>query len=151
MKRFYLLSGVLFMLFLMSCSEEELIDRREDRIVGSWAFEKAFFTGNNALFRDNISHLYEDDIITFNLDYTATYDDKGQRITFDGDWFVVLETFTGPDGAENVYFLDALFYEENSRDSEFGFYAEIEWLTYNKMTIIFFDNDGEYRYKLRKI
>lgn len=139
------------MLFLMSCSEQELIDRREDRIIGSWEFEKAFFTGNNALFRDNISHLYEDDIITFNYDYTATYNDNGQRLSFDGDWFVVLETFTGPDGAENVYFLDALFYEGGRQENEFGFYAEIEWLTQNNMTITFFDNDGEYRYKLRKI
>ena len=138
------------MITLMSCSEQELIERREDKIIGSWRFEKAFFTGNNALFRDNITHLVEDDIITFNYDYSAVYDDAGKRTIYDGDWFVVLETFIDPDGTENIYFIDALFYGDRSSD-EFGFYAEITWLTQNKMTITFFDNNGEYVYKLEKI
>ena len=151
MKQIYIVLGLLFVSTFMGCDEVELIERREDKIIGSWQFEKAFFTGNNALFRDNILHLYEDDVITFNYDYSATYDDNGQRTAFDGDWYVVLETFTGPDGAENVYFIDALFYENDRSENDFGFHAEIEWLTFNKMTLTFFDNGGEYRYKLRKI
>jgi hypothetical protein len=150
MKKVYLLIIALTMLGMMSCSEEELIERREDKIIGSWRFEKAFFTGNNALFRDNITHLVEDDIITFHYDYSATYDDGGQRLEYVGDWLVVLETYTDPDGVENVYFLDALFYGDRTSD-DFGFYAEIMWLTQNKMTITFYDNDGEYTYKLEKI
>ncbi|MFZ9046117.1 MAG: hypothetical protein ACO2ZZ_09625 [Cyclobacteriaceae bacterium] len=151
MKRFCLLASVASLLFLIGCSEEELINRREEKIIGSWTFEKAYFTGRSALFRDDISHLHENDLIIFNSDFTASYDDQGQRLVFDGDWFVVLETFTGPDGVENVYFLDALFYTGGRQRADFGFYAEIEWLTQNKMTITFIDEDGEYRYKLRKI
>jgi hypothetical protein len=150
MKKVYLLITVLTMLGMMSCSEEELIERREDKIIGSWRFEKAYFTGNNALFRDNISHLVKDDVITFYHDYSASYDDAGQRIQINGDWLVVLETYTDPDGAENIYFLDALFYGDNPED-DFGFYAEIIWLSQNKMTINFFDDNGEYTYKLEKV
>lgn len=150
MQKVYILLLTTAMITLMSCSEQELIERREDKIIGSWRFEKAFFTGNNALFRDNITHLVEDDIITFNYDYSAVYDDAGKRTIYDGDWFVVLETFIDPDGTENIYFIDALFYGDRSSD-EFGFYAEITWLTQNKMTITFFDNNGEYVYKLEKI
>ena len=150
MKKLYFLSTLVILLATVSCSEEELIQRREDKLFGSWKFEKAYFKGNNALFRDNITHIYEDDIITFYTDYTCTWDDAGQRFVYDGDWFVNLEVFTDGNGAENVYFLDALFFGEYPED-DFGFYAEIEWLTQNKLTISFFDNDGEYTYKLEKI
>ena len=149
MNKFIIIILSLSTFLLSSCSEEEMIERREDRIIGTWQFEKAFFHGHNALFRDNISYRYENDQISFLSDYTCTWYDAGKQVTYHGDWFVELEVFTDPDGAENVFFLDALFYGE-SQDEDFGFYAEVEWLTKNSMTISFNDQDGEYTYRLNK-
>jgi hypothetical protein len=150
MKNALLILSSILLIGTMSCSEEEMIQRREDKIMGTWKFDKAFFLGNNALFRDNITHRYEDDILTFYTDYTCTWDDVGQQYSFEGDWFVNLEVYTDPNGAENIYFLDALFYGEVPEE-DFGFYAEVEWLTQNSMTISFFDVDGEYTYKLTRL
>ena len=149
MKKMHLILLSFLLLGAMSCSEEELIERREEKIFGTWKFDKVFFKGYNALFRDNITHLYEGDILTFNTDYTCTYDDAGQQYVYAGDWFVNLEVFTDPDGAENVYFLDALFYGKYPED-DFGYYAEIEWLTQNSMTISYTTNDGEYTWRLSR-
>ena len=147
MKNLAVLLLLLSSLLMISCSEEELVQRREDKIFGTWTYQRAFFKGRNALFRDDITHLYKDDIITFHTDYTCTYDDAGRRSVYEGDWFVTLEVFTDPDGTENVYFLDAFFYGAQPED-DFGYYAEIEWLTQNNMTISYQTDDGEYTYKL---
>ncbi|MFT6939605.1 MAG: hypothetical protein ACJASN_001091 [Cyclobacteriaceae bacterium] len=150
MKHFSIILSLIVLTLLTSCTEEELIERKEDRLYGTWQFEKAFFLSTNSLFRNNISHLYEHDEITFYSDLTATYKDDNQRAIYTGDWFVILEVFPDDfDGTENVYFLDAFFYGDRPQD-DFGYYAEIEWLTRKRLRLFVMTPEGEYTFRLSK-
>ncbi len=69
-----------------SCTIEDRLERKEDRLLGTWYFDRAFYKEDGDLFRDNVINEFEGDLITFFDDYTALYEDYSLNAAFDGGW-----------------------------------------------------------------
>lgn len=70
-----------------SCSIQDRIENREDRLLGTWVIDNAFFRRDGALFRDNVLNDFRGDRITFLPDGTVEYV-TGNGEFFDGPWFI---------------------------------------------------------------
>lgn len=139
----------LMVLLLSSCSINDRIERREDRLVGRWVFDNAWYKDNGALFRDNIYDEYAGDIIEFFYDYEAAYDDYSEQFVYWGEWEIFAERDRGSED-DIDFFLDMYFYNERGRVA-FSYVGEVRRLTYNRFTLRAYDRFGEYTFKLRKI
>ncbi len=119
---------------------------------GTWKFDKATYRERNELFGDDMMHRYRRDRITFYLDGLALYQDDQLREDFDGFWSVVLEYHEDDEGDEYaVFFVDMVFYENDTGDIRDEYYAEITWLTKNTLRLLAKDNRGEWKFKLKKV
>ena len=149
MKR-YLPLFVLLAILMTSCSKEAIIHRKEDRLIGAWEFEKVFYKGDHALFRDNITHEYANDIIHFYPDYTATYDDASLRSIFDGEWALIVDEDYYDGDHDLEFFVDAIFYDFINGE-DFTMFGSIDRLNRNKMRLEASDYRGTYTFKLRRL
>ncbi len=138
------------LLALSACSDAELLERREDRLLGTWIFDKAFFRENGDLFRDNISGDFEGDILQFNPDYTCVYDDRLSNKVYYGTWGVFLDrdNFDGENDIE--YYLD-INIEDERRRPYFSFSSGIEFLTFERLTFVAQNRAGEFRFRMSKL
>lgn len=144
-----ILSTVLVLAVLSSCSLDFRIERKEDRLIGRWAFDRAFFKGNNDLFRDDIFNEFAGDIIEFYPNYEASYDDASQRFIYWGDWEIFAQRGTHDD-EDTEFFLDMYFYDDRGRES-FSYIGEVKRLTRNTLKIEAYDRYGEYTFRLQRI
>ncbi len=148
MKRITLL--LLSMLALASCSDDYRLERREDKLIGAWAFDRAWFRENSELFRDDVTNEFLGDVIEFYGDYDAVYDDQSLREAFGGEWELILDR-SAYDGENDVeFFLDMNFYDPRANDF-FGYYAAVTQLTENKLHLRASTATGVYTFKLRRI
>lgn len=138
----------LLSLFLVSCSLDFQLDRREDRLVGRWAFDRAFFKDNGALFRDNIYNEFAGDIIEFYPDFEASYEDASERFTYWGDWEIFAQRGGGDEDTE--FFLDMYFYDDRGFES-FSYIGEVRRLSRNVLRIEAYDRFGEYSFRLVRV
>ena len=145
MKQFTLLFAAAAFL-LTACSNEALLNRRENRLIGVWEFDKASFKENGDIFRDNISNEFEGDVIEFLPNYTALYDDFSLGAVFDGEW----ELFLDRNGDDDEYFLDMTFYDYVNNEN-FSYFTNAIKLTNNNMTLIANTPTGQFRFKLDKL
>jgi hypothetical protein len=136
--------------FLTSCSNEALLNRRENRLVGTWVFQKASFKENGDIFRDNISEDFEGDAIQFFPNYTALYDDFSLNAVFDGEWALFLDRDADGDDNDREYFLDMTFFDSVNREN-FSYFTNVTRLTNNNMTLIANTQAGQFRFKLDKV
>ena len=132
------------------CSDEYYLERQEDKIIGTWEFEKVFYQADNSLFRDNISGEYVNDIIEFYDDYTAIYDDSSLGKVYPGDWLIRLDKDYTEDGGTREFFVDIMFYGI-AQGEDFGIFGEIDRLNQNKLHLQAYDRHGTYTFKLRKL
>ena len=134
-----------------ACSKEHIIERKEDKIIGAWVFDKVFYKKDHALFRDDISHLYRDDIIEFFPDYTAIYDDFSLREVFDGQWSLIVDDdFYYDDGGSDLeFFIDAVFFDY-IHGEEFTFFGSITRLGRERLHFESHDRKGVFTFKLRR-
>lgn len=132
---------------LFSCSDEEILDRKEDKITGTWFFDKAFYKADNALFRNNVISDYAGDFITFYPDNTALYDDRSLNAIFDGEWFLFLDRY---DDGEKIFTMEMAFYDYVNR-SDFVYFGEMTRISRNNITLRVRDDRGEYTFKLDKL
>lgn len=130
-----------------SCSDEEILDRKEDKITGTWHFDKAFYKSDNALFRTNVISDYAGDFITFYPDNTALYDDRSLNAVFDGEWFLFLDRY---DDGEKIFTMEMIFYDYVNR-SDFSYFGEMTRISRNNITLRVRDDRGEYTFKLDKL
>lgn len=134
-----------------SCSEEYLLERKEDKIIGRWEFEKVYYKPDHALFRDNITGAYQDDVIEFFGDYSAIYDDYSLRAIFPGDWQIILDrdTYQTGDGSGSdlEFFVDAVFYDF-LQGEDFALFGSIDKLNKSKLQFEARDRRGTYTFKL---
>lgn len=147
MKKLLLLFPTL--LLLVSCSNEFLLDRKEDRLIGAWEFERAWFKEDGDLFRDNISGDFERDVIEFFPNGSALYDDYSLGAVFDGEWILYLDRFDDGE-ADAEFFLDMFFFDYVN-NQEFSYFTNAITLTRNRMTLIADTRSGSYRFKLRRL
>lgn len=74
-------------LFLSSCSIQDRVANREDRLIGTWVIDRATFDEDGALFNKNVTGEFRGDEITFFRDGTVEYVDADGRF-FSGPWFI---------------------------------------------------------------
>ncbi|GAA5034305.1 hypothetical protein GCM10011506_27540 [Marivirga lumbricoides] len=132
---------------VFSCSDEEILDRKEDKITGTWYFDKAFYKTDHALFRTNVIEDYAGDFITFYPDYTAIYEDRSLNAVFDGDWSLFLDRY---DDGEKIFTMEMIFYDYVNR-SDFVYFGEMTRISRNNITLKVRDDRGEYTFKLDKL
>ncbi|THH40337.1 hypothetical protein [Neolewinella litorea] len=133
-------------LTMSACSIEERIERREDRLTGSWQIERATFKGNNALFRDNITEEFLGDRVTFYPDYTLVYDSGGGEF-YDGYWAInVLRE--RDEGIEFTF--DADFFDFRGRPA-FQWIGTIEKLNRNRFKVTVYERRGILQLRWEKL
>lgn len=136
-------------LFLItSCTTEDLIERREDRLIGSWEIDRARFDEDNEFFSDNIINEYRGDELTFFEDGTLEYlEDNGEL--FIGTWYIdAIRNSSNDDGT--LFTLDADFYDIDG-NLVFRWLGDIDRLTYRNFNISISDRDGELRLRWDKL
>lgn len=147
-----LLLGLACIFLLGACSKESIIRRKENRLVGAWQFEKAFYKKDGALFRDNVIRDYANDVIEFFPDYTAIYDDYSLRSVFQGDWSLIVDEddIFDNSGSDLEFFVDAVFFDFLHRE-DFVIFGSIDKLNKNKLNLEGSDRYGRYTFKLERL
>lgn len=145
-KQLYLFT-LAVLLTATACTDDYKLERREDKLLGTWVIEKANFKSNWALFPDNLPE-FEGDAITFYDNYTCLYDDWGGAL-YDGDWELYIDR-DNIDGESDIeFFLDIYFFDGRGREA-FFWLGEVTYLTREKLTLRVLDRNGRYTFKLRK-
>ena len=127
------------LLLITSCSLEERIERREDRLIGSWRLDRATEQNFGAIFWDDITDEYRGDRVSFSADETLIYE-TGAGELFDGNWRIRSVNGGGDNGTE--FIIDAEFYDEDF-ELAFSWVAEIERLDRSRLKIVI-QEDGRY-------
>lgn len=136
----------LALLLLSGCSIEERIERREDRLRGTWIIEKASFNEDGALFNDNITDEFAGDRITFYRNGEVEYL-TGDGQFFVGTWFI--DALRDLDD-DLEFTLDADFFDA-SGFLAFRWIGTIDRLTENNFNINIAEVDGILRLKWDKL
>jgi hypothetical protein len=141
---------VALLVLFTSCTDRGRLERREERIEGSWYFDRAFYKEDLALFRDNIISDYRGDQITFFENGYAEYYDSSLDAYFEGDWVLTLHRTRHIDGDERLYTLDMEFLDYIHRE-RFSFYSNATRIGFNNLNLEVYDDFGFYIYKLNRV
>lgn len=148
MKKFVLF--LMIVVFISSCTDRGRLERRENRIEGTWYFDRAFYKADLALFRNNILDQYRGDEITFYDDGYAEYYDASLDAYFSGDWFLTLHKTQYQDGIERIYTLDMEFLDHIHRE-DFNFYSNATKIGLRNLNMEVYGDYGFYTFKLNKL
>lgn len=144
-----ILFSFLAAILMSGCTIEDRLERREDRLVGQWVFERAFYKDDNDLFRDDLTHQYEGDILEFFDDYFVIYEDWQTNEVFFGDWRLHAYRTYYDDDDDVDFLLDMEFFDENDRLA-FAYFSSVTRLTNQKLHFTVSDRRGVYEFRLRK-
>lgn len=150
MKKLPYLLFLVFPLLLSSCIPEWRLNNKEDRIIGLWEIERAFYREYGDLFRENIIEFYNGDRIEFLPDYRAIYVDYPTGFISSGDWELFLTSDRYSDDQDIDFFLDCYFYDDRGRVA-FDLNGEATRLTWNRFNLRIPDRGGITILKMRKI
>lgn len=146
-KLYFLLLGVVI---ISACTDRARLERRAERIEGSWYFHRAFYKADLALFRENIIEEYEGDQVIFYEDGFAEYYDASLDAYFEGEWFLTLHKTRTSDGNERIYTLDMEFFDYIQREP-FSFYSNATRIGFDNLNLEIYDDYGFYTFKLNRI
>jgi hypothetical protein len=145
MKYLYTLFA-LGLLLSTGCSIQDRVERREDRLLGTWIIEKASFNEDGALFNSNVTDEFAGDRITFlpngRLEYLTGY---GRF--FVGTWFI--DALRDLDD-DLEFTIDADFFD-GAGFLAFRWIGTIDRLTENNFNINVSEVDGTLRLKWDKL
>lgn len=150
MKRVHLLLLGISPFLFTGCIAEWRLNNKEDRIIGVWEIEKAFYREYGDLFRENIIEFYNGDRIEFLPDYTAIYDDFPSGSLSFGEWELFLTRDRFGDDEDIEFFLDLIFFDDRGRYT-FDLNGEATRLTWNRFNLRIPDRGGITILKMRKI
>ncbi len=105
------LLSLLLLTTLSACSIEQRIERREDRLLGTWQIDRAVFKGDNALFNDNVTDDFRGDRVIFFDDYSLLYE-TGDGQLFDGFWSI---NYVRDPSDNGTFTFDADFFDGRGR------------------------------------
>lgn len=139
----------LLLLFVSSCSLAERIERREDRLIGTWDMQRATFRYRGSVFFQNITDEFAGDRVRFfnngALEYIA-----GNGEIFDGNWRIsAIQTEDFDGDRDTDFILDAEFYDVGF-GLAFAWTALIERLDNIRLKILIQEPDGELRLRWDK-
>ena len=150
MKQLQILLALVFVTAAFSCSDFARLERKEDRLIGAWEFDKAFYRNDWQIFRDDVLHEFNGDIIEFYEDYSAVYDDYSEGVVYDGQWELFFEREWDCDDSDFEFFLDMYFFEPNGSES-FAYFTCVNLITRNKLHVRARTRNGWYTFKFRKL
>ena len=136
MQRCLPILGILLITFL-GCSIEDRIERREDRLLGTWQIDKATFKDDDDLFSDNVTNAFRGDLVTFLPDYTLRYE-AGDGQVFDGFW--VINAIRDLDD-DTEFTLDADFFDFRGRPA-FQWLGTLKRLNGNRLNVTVYERGG---------
>lgn len=134
------------LLFTTGCSLEDRIDRREDRLLGTWVLDRATFDEDGALFNSNVTDEFAGDRITFLRNGQVEYLTGDGRF-FVGTWFI--DALRDLDD-DTEFTLDADFFD-NRGFLAFRWVGTINRLTRNNFNINVAEVDGVLRLRWDKL
>ncbi|MEM9836438.1 MAG: hypothetical protein AAF828_08045 [Bacteroidota bacterium] len=141
MKNLFLLFTLTSIFFMSGCSLEQRIINREERLMGTWILDRAFFHEDGNLFRDNVTSDFRGDVVTFFPDFTLLYE-AGNGEIFDGFW-EISALRDQIDGDNDVEFLiDADFFAFNGQLA-FSWVGQITRLGRNNFNVRVQERTGE--------
>ena len=141
-----LITAGLFTLFSSGCSIEDRIERRENRLLGTWVIDRASFDEDGALFNDNITDQFAGDRVTFFPDNTLEYV-TGNGNVFRGTWFI--DALRDLDD-DLEYTIDADFFDPGGFLA-FRWLGTISRLTDNNFNLSVAEVDGTLRLRWDKL
>lgn len=150
MKQLQFLLALVFITTAFSCSDFARLERKEDRLIGAWEFDKAFYRNDWQIFRDNVIDEFNGDIIEFYEDYSAIYDDYSEGVVYEGAWELFFERQWDGDDSDIEFFLDMYFFEPDGRES-FAYITCVNLITRNKLHVRARTRNGWYTFKFRKL
>lgn len=133
------------LLLATGCSIEDRIERREDRLLGTWVIQKATFDEDGALFNDNVTRDFAGDRVTFLRGGRVEYVTGDGRF-FDGTWFI--DALRDLDD-DLEFTIDADFFD--GPRLAFRWIGTISRLTQNDFNISVSEVDGTLRMKWDKL
>ena len=133
------------LLLATGCSIEDRIERREDRLLGTWEIQRAVFDEDGALFNDNITDDFAGDRLTFLRGGRVEYV-TGNGQFFDGTWFI--DALRDLDD-DLEFTIDADFFD--GRRLAFRWVGTISRLTNNDFNLSVSEVDGTLRMKWNKL
>ena len=129
-----------------ACTEEDRLERREDRLVGTWEIQRAVFDEDGALFNRNLTDDYAGNRLTFFRDGTLLYEEAGGRL-YDGVWY--LDALRDLD--EDLEFtLDADFFGLRG-ELAFRWLGTVDRLTRNDFNVDVAEVDGTLRLRWDRV
>lgn len=133
-----------------SCTLDQRLDRKEDRLIGVWTIDKVIYDRYGSLFNKKVTSQYRNDIFEFLPNNRVYYYDDDINFEFEGNWNVVAERRYNHEGEHEIdFFIEMHFYDPVARDA-FGYYGYISRLTRNKFHFHVADGRGELEFRFRR-
>lgn len=89
MKALYLGLVICMGVLIHSCSIENTLDRKADKLIGAWKIEKVIYDKYGSLFKKKVTSDYRNDEFEFMPDHRVFYYDDDLDFEFDGNWELV--------------------------------------------------------------
>ena len=137
--------ALLFLFTGTSCSLEERLERREERIIGTWAFDNARFRRDGAVFGQNVFDDFRGDRMIFFEDFTVEYDDANGDLFF-GIW----EMTAIRDDDDTEFLIDLDFFDVNGLPA-FNWIGTITRLTRRDFNMDVDERNGRFRFRLDRV
>ncbi|HLT94067.1 MAG TPA: hypothetical protein VKZ56_05870 [Membranihabitans sp.] len=135
---------------LNSCSIEQRLDRKEEKLIGVWVIDKVIYDKYGSLFKRKITSEYRNDVFEFLPGNRVYYYDDDINFEFEGNWDVVAERRYDKEGDKDFeFFIEMHFYDPVYRDA-FGYYGYISRLTRNRFHFHVSDGRGELEFRFRR-
>lgn len=141
----HVLPALFLLLACSACSIEDRIERREDRLLGTWEIDRASYRDADDLFADNVTGEFSGDYLIFYPDYSVIYETGDGRI-YDGYW--VINAITDLDD-ETEFTFDADFFDARGRLA-FQWLGTIDKLNRNRFRVSIYDRGGLLRLRWSK-
>ncbi len=138
----FVLLLLLTALSVPSCSIEDRIERREDRLLGTWQIDRATFKGDNSLFPENVTDDFRGDRVVFFNDYSLLFE-TGNGQVFDGFWAI---NYIRDRSDDATFTFDADFFDARGRLS-FQWLGSIVRLNGNSFDVEVWERGGVLRLK----
>ncbi len=150
MKALYIVIVLGLGLVVNSCSIDDRLDRKADKLIGVWVIDKVIYDKYGSLFNKKVTREYRNDEFEFLPDGRVYYFDDDINYEFEGNWDVVAERSRDLEG-DNQYefYIEMHFYDPVYKDA-FGYYGYISRLTRNRFHFHVSDRSGELEFRFQR-
>jgi len=150
MKALYIGLAIGISILVNSCSIEDRLDRKADKLIGAWKIDKVIYDKYGSLFNKKVTGDYRNDEFEFLPDHQVYYYDDDIDYEFEGNWTLVAEQGYDHDGDEEFeFYIQINFYDPVLKDA-FGYYGYISRLNHKKFTFHVADRSGELEFRFRR-